>query len=117
EDRFLGYSLMCGARSALIGMGAACTRLQRELMRSHQDGKYDRFVGLSRKVDDLARHTFKAPMEGYILRMLWCLIHQGGIPAGAAHDPGGPKLDPAEFDDIRESLRRVAPDELRSIRP
>src|SRR5262249_14940539 len=26
EDRFLGYSLMCGAQAALIGMGAACTR-------------------------------------------------------------------------------------------
>ncbi len=25
EDRFLGYSLMCGARAALIGMAAACT--------------------------------------------------------------------------------------------
>ena len=28
EDRFLGYSLMCGAEAALIGMGAACTTLQ-----------------------------------------------------------------------------------------
>jgi 4-hydroxy-tetrahydrodipicolinate synthase len=117
EDRFLGYSLMCGARAALIGMGAACTRLQRELLQSHQDGKFDRFVDLSRKVDDLARHTFRAPMEGYILRMLWCLVHQGVIPASAAHDPWGPRLDPAEFDDIRECLRRVAPEDLRSIRP
>ena len=36
EDRFLGYSLMCGGSAALIGMGAACTRLQSELIRSHR---------------------------------------------------------------------------------
>jgi 4-hydroxy-tetrahydrodipicolinate synthase len=33
EDRFLGYSLMCGAKAALIGMGAACTALQSDLLR------------------------------------------------------------------------------------
>ena len=32
EDRFLGYSLMCGAQAALVGMGAACTELQAELL-------------------------------------------------------------------------------------
>jgi len=30
EDRFLGYSLRCGARAALIGMGAICCDLQAE---------------------------------------------------------------------------------------
>ena len=34
EDRFLGYSLMCGARAALIGMGAAWTSIQADLLRS-----------------------------------------------------------------------------------
>ena len=36
EDRFLGYSLMCGARAALIGMGAACTDLQADLLRAYR---------------------------------------------------------------------------------
>src|SRR5207249_417507 len=34
EDRFLGYSLMMGARAALIGMGAALTELQASLLRA-----------------------------------------------------------------------------------
>jgi len=117
EDRFLGYSLMCGARGALIGMGAACTSLQRELLLAYRESRFDRFVQLNRLVDDLARHTFKAPMEGYIQRMLWCLVHQGVIPAVAANDPWGPRLDPAEFDEIRRCLERVAPEELRRSGP
>jgi 4-hydroxy-tetrahydrodipicolinate synthase len=110
EDRFLGYSLMCGAQAALIGMGAACTTLQSELLRSHRRGQADRFLTLSRAVDDLARHTFLAPMEGYILRMLWCLVHQGIIPMEAANDPWGPSLDPSEFAAIGECLRRIEPE-------
>ncbi|MGH9650079.1 MAG: dihydrodipicolinate synthase family protein, partial [Terriglobales bacterium] len=35
EDRFLGYSLMCGAHAALIGMGAACTTLQQKLLKAY----------------------------------------------------------------------------------
>ena len=45
-------------------------------------------------VDDLAQHTFVAPMEGYIRRMLWCLRIQGVIPEDAAHDPWGPAARP-----------------------
>src|SRR5207244_3430055 len=33
EDRFLGYSLMMGARAALIGMGSALTASERETVR------------------------------------------------------------------------------------
>jgi 4-hydroxy-tetrahydrodipicolinate synthase len=87
EDRFLGYSLMCGARAALIGMGAACTSLQASLLRSFLQRDLARFHRLNRAVDDLSRHTFRAPMEGYIQRMLWCLIHHGVISPDAAHDP------------------------------
>src|SRR5882724_12225374 len=38
EDRFLGYSLMLGARAALIGMGAALTDVQAALLRAHTSG-------------------------------------------------------------------------------
>jgi 4-hydroxy-tetrahydrodipicolinate synthase len=113
EDRFLGYSLMCGAQAALIGMGAACTTLQRDLLRSYQHGQLDRFMKLNQSIDDLAQHTFLAPMEGYIQRMLWCLVHQGIIPMDAANDPWGPRLDPSEFMALGECLKRIEPEELQ----
>lgn len=108
EDRFLGYSLMCGARAALIGMGAACTALQAELIRAHGEGDAARFLRLSSAVDDLAQHTFIAPMEGYIRRMLWCLAIRGIIPEEAAHDPWGPEPGPDEYENLRRCLGRLA---------
>jgi 4-hydroxy-tetrahydrodipicolinate synthase len=107
EDRFLAYSLMCGAQAALIGMAAACTDLQAELLRTHREGRTREFLGLSPLIDDLAQHTFLAPLDGYIQRMLWCLVHQRVIPAEAAHDPWGPPLAPAEFDRIGDCLERL----------
>jgi 4-hydroxy-tetrahydrodipicolinate synthase len=107
EDRFLGYSLMAGAGAALIGMGAACTALQDAFLQSYWSGNPARFLALNGAVDDLAMHTFLAPMEGYILRMLWCLVHAGVIPAEAAHDPWGPPLGPAEFDQVGACLARL----------
>jgi 4-hydroxy-tetrahydrodipicolinate synthase len=107
EDRFLGYSLMCGAQAALIGMAAACTDLQAEFLQAYWRGDSARFLALNGAIDDLAQSTFRAPMEGYIQRMLWCLVHQGVIPADAAHDPWGPPLDPAEFDRIGACLARL----------
>jgi 4-hydroxy-tetrahydrodipicolinate synthase len=113
EDRFFGYSLMCGAEAALVGMGAACTSLQSRLLTCHQEGRSVEFMNLSRIVDDLAQNTFLPPMEGYIQRMLWCLVHQGVIPAEAAHDPWGPRLDAAEFEAIGECVRRIECEEVR----
>jgi 4-hydroxy-tetrahydrodipicolinate synthase len=107
EDRFLGYSVMCGAQAALIGMAAACTDLQAELLETHRQGSAERFLALSAAIDDLAQNTFVAPMEGYIQRMLWCLVHEGVIPAEAAHDPWGPKLDFGAFERIGVLLRRL----------
>ena len=104
EDRFLGYSIMRGARSALIGMGAACTRLQAELLRAHTEGDAARFLRLSNLVDTLAEATFVPPMEGYIRRMLWVLVHQGVIPAEAANDPWGPELPQAGYEEVGRVL-------------
>jgi len=107
EDRFLGYTLMCGAQAALIGMAAACTSSQAELLRSYWTGESERFLKLNGVVDDLAQATFKHPMEGYIQRMLWCLVHQGVIPIEAAHDPWGPPLDPGEFHRLGAVVKRL----------
>src|SRR5262249_46803953 len=102
-----GYSLMCGAEAALIGMGAACTALQNDFLQSYWNRDAARFLALNGPVDDLAQHTFVPPMEGYILRMLWCLVYEGGIPPEAAHDPWGPRLGDADHAEVRECLERI----------
>ena len=100
EDRFLGYSLMRGARAALVGMGAACSRMQAGLVRAAVGGDAPRFLELSAQADLLAEATFIRPMEGYIRRMLWVLAHQGVIPPEAAHDPWGPVLPREEYEEV-----------------
>ncbi len=107
EDRFLGYSLMAGANAALIGMGAACTAVQAALLRSYWAGDGETFLRLNPLVDRLALRTFFEPMEGYIRRMLWCLVHQGVIPLTAAYDPWGPELPETEFDELGPLVREL----------
>jgi 4-hydroxy-tetrahydrodipicolinate synthase len=104
EDRFLGYSLQRGARAALIGLGAVCCELQADLIRAHVDGRAGRFLELSDAVDMLAEAIFISPMEGYIKRLLWALVHLGVIPEKAAHDPWGPELTTDEFDRLGRAL-------------
>jgi 4-hydroxy-tetrahydrodipicolinate synthase len=107
EDRFLGYSLMCGAKAALIGMGSACTQLQANLLRSYFEGKSEEFLRLSERVDRLSQALFVPPMEGYIRRMLWTLVHLGVLSIESAHDPWGPELPQAEFVNIGKTLRAL----------
>jgi 4-hydroxy-tetrahydrodipicolinate synthase len=109
EDRFLGYSLRCGARAALIGMGAICCDLQAELIRAHMTGESARFLTLSDAVDTLAETVFVKPMEGYIRRLLWALVHLGVIPLDAANDPWGPPLSLQEFENVGRTLATLAP--------
>jgi 4-hydroxy-tetrahydrodipicolinate synthase len=104
EDRFLGYSLRRGARAALIGLGAICCELQAELIRANEAGNTDRFLELSDAVDILAEAIFISPMEGYIKRILWALVHLGVIPRSAAHDPWGPELPTDQFNEIGRRL-------------
>jgi 4-hydroxy-tetrahydrodipicolinate synthase len=107
EDRFLGYSLLCGAPTALVGMGAACTAAQVELLRTHRAGEHAAFLRLTGLLDGLGRATFVEPMEGYVRRMLWCLVHEGLIPRESAHDPWGPPLPSEEFDRLGDTLRSL----------
>ena len=108
EDRFLGYSLQRGARAALIGMGAICCDLQAELIRAHAAGDSRGFLTLSDAVDRLAETIFVQPMEGYIRRLLWALVHLGVIPLEAANDPWGPQLDRDEFEAVGRTLNALA---------
>lgn len=107
EDRFLGYSVMAGARAALIGMAAAAPRFQHEMLQAYLAGEHERFLSLSDRVDRFAQATFIQPMEGYIRRMLWCLVQLGVIPEEAAHDPWGPPVTQAELHQVTAVMRAI----------
>jgi 4-hydroxy-tetrahydrodipicolinate synthase len=107
EDRFLGYSLLLGARAALIGMGAALPDLQADLIRARLAEDWSRFVALSDLCDRFAQTTFIEPMEGYIRRMLWAVAAEGAIPAEACDDPWGPSLPLEERVAVERMVRDV----------
>ena len=102
EDRFFGYSVMAGATSALVGMGAALPDVQAELLHAWRDRQWDRFVALSAQCDRLAQATFTEPMEGYIRRMLWAAAADGALPRDACDDPWGPALPESERDAVEQ---------------
>jgi 4-hydroxy-tetrahydrodipicolinate synthase len=106
EDRFLGYSILMGATAALVGMGAALTDLQCDLLRARGVGDDARFNKLLRVLDRFAQATFVPPIEGYVRRMLWAAAADGVIPANACDDPWAPIEVPGE----REAVTRAVHD-------
>jgi 4-hydroxy-tetrahydrodipicolinate synthase len=104
EDRFLGYSVMAGATSALVGMGAALPDVQVDLLHAWRDRQWERFVALSALCDRLAQATFTEPMEGYIRRMLWAAAADGAIPPEACDDPWGPALPESEREAVEQAV-------------
>ncbi|HEY8257597.1 MAG TPA: dihydrodipicolinate synthase family protein [Gemmatimonadales bacterium] len=107
EDRFLGYSLMLGARAALIGMGAALPDLQAGLLRAYAEGDWTRFMRLSEVCDRFSQVTFVDPMEGYIRRMLWAACAEGAIHPDSCDDPWGPSLPQAERHAVERMVGHV----------
>lgn len=107
EDRFLGYSLMMGARAALIGMAAALTDIQVKLIDAKKHGDDHAFLRLSTQLDAFGSVTFTAPMEGYIRRMLWALAADSVIPDEACDDPWGPALPETEREIVRRAVREA----------
>lgn len=105
EDRFLGESLALGARAALIGMGAALTDVQVDLLRARAVGDDATFTRLAELCDEFAAVTFREPVEGYVRRMLWAAAAEGAIPDDACDDPWGPPLDPAERAAVRQAVQ------------
>ena len=112
EDRFLGYSLMMGADSALIGMGAALTGLQTDLMKSFYKQDFDNFFYRSQFVDRFAMATFNHPVEGYISRMLYALSWMDIVSRNAIYDPWGPELENSDIDAVSDFLTTL-PTELK----
>jgi 4-hydroxy-tetrahydrodipicolinate synthase len=104
EDRFLGYSVMTGATSALVGMGAALPDVQADLLHAWRDRQWDRFVALSALCDRLAQATFTEPMEGYVRRMLWAAAADGALPREACDDPWGPTLPEQEREAVEQAV-------------
>jgi 4-hydroxy-tetrahydrodipicolinate synthase len=104
EDRFLGYSVMLGARAALIGLGAALTELPAALLTAYAQRDFATFLDAATRCDALAAATFGAPLEGYVRRMLWALAADGVIPPEACDDPWGPTLAAAECDAVRRAV-------------
>jgi 4-hydroxy-tetrahydrodipicolinate synthase len=112
EDRFLGYSVMLGARAALVGMGAALPDVQADLLHAWRDRDYARFAAGSALCDRFAQVTFTEPMEGYIRRMLWAAAADGALPPEACDDPWGPAV-PA---DERAPIEQLVHDARRDAR-
>jgi 4-hydroxy-tetrahydrodipicolinate synthase len=108
EDRFLGYSLLLGAQAALIGMGAAVPGPQAALVRAALNGDAAQWARLTRAVDAFGRVIFRAPMEGYIRRILWALADTGVIPEAATADPEGPSLAATEREEVRRATVALA---------
>jgi 4-hydroxy-tetrahydrodipicolinate synthase len=104
EDRFLGYSLMMGARAALIGLAAARTSLSAALLRAYAAEDWPRFHELAALCDRFAQVAFTEPMEGYIRRMLWVLASDGVIPWEGAHDPWGPEVPAWQLEALGAAL-------------
>jgi 4-hydroxy-tetrahydrodipicolinate synthase len=107
EDRFLGYSLMMGAKSALIGMGAALTSLPAALLDAFRRGDHARFLTLADACDRLGAATFGEPVDGYVRRMLWLLASQGVIPPEAAYDPWGPPVPEGQLQAVERAAREL----------
>jgi len=107
EDRMLPYTLMRGAQAALIGMGAALTSMQAELIASYFARDYATFHELADKVDRFAEVTFYEPMEKYIVRMLGALMLLGVISEEAVNDPLGYRLESEEVERLNEGLREI----------
>lgn len=104
EDRFLGYSIMLGAHSALVGMGAALTDLQCDLLRAHAASNSADFVQLSKVLDRFSQRTFIPPMDGYIQRMLWAMVSEGVLSPDASDDPWGPSLPQSQRDAVVQAV-------------
>lgn len=105
EDRFLGYSLMLGARAALIGMGAALTDVQTDLVRAAIAEDWLRFVPLAELCDRFGQATFTEPIEGYIRRMLWAAAAEGALPLEACDDPWGPPVPSDQRAAVERAVR------------
>ncbi|MGA5556027.1 dihydrodipicolinate synthase family protein [Streptomyces lavendulocolor] len=108
EDRMFGPSLMWGADTALVGIAAARVPLTSAVLDAWRAADHERFVRASARLDRFAEVTFRAPIEGYVQRMLWAAVWEGLVPEEAAHDPYGPALPEGERRAVVDCLEALA---------
>ncbi len=110
EDRMFGPSLMWGADTALVGIAAAQVELTTGVLDAWTQRDNDdaaAFLEASNRLDRFAEATFRAPIEGYVQRMLWAAVWEGLIPAEAAYDPYGPVLGAEERQRVIDVLEEL----------
>lgn len=108
EDRMFGPSLLWGADTALVGIGAALPDWTVEVLDAWRQRDYPRFVAASQRLDQFAAATFREPMEGYVQRMAWVAAWQEILPEHLAVDPYGPALDAGERTALVTELTRLS---------
>ena len=87
-----------------MGIAAAVPELTLDVAQTWRNGKADAFLAASARLDRFAAVTFRAPMEGYVQRMMWAAEWEGSIPAESAHDAFGPRLPPSERTKVFDCL-------------
>lgn len=107
EDRMFGYTMMRGAKGALIGLSSVYTKLQKDMVNAYLEEDYKTFIEKSKIIDNLAEHTFYAPMEGYIERVLYILAKKGIIAMEAVNDPYGPGVNDSERNRIDKFISEL----------
>jgi 4-hydroxy-tetrahydrodipicolinate synthase len=112
EDRMLGPSLMWGAESVLVGLGAAAAEVTTRVVRSWFAGDMATFIAESARLDEFASVIFREPMDGYVQRMLWLAAEQGLVPEEYARDYHGQQIHPDERRDVERAFARAVGDAL-----
>ncbi|MFW6311830.1 MAG: dihydrodipicolinate synthase family protein [Nanoarchaeota archaeon] len=107
EDRFFAYSLIRGAIGALVGLGAICPDIQKNMMNLYFANNYEKFIKYMVKVDKLAEAIFIHPMEGYIERLLYFLYLQGIIAKESVNDPFGPGINDLDKNNIKKLYKKI----------
>ena len=90
----------------MIGLAAALTDCPAALLEARACAAWDRFQELTSVLDEFARATFRAPMEGYVQRMLWAL-EADGVFQREAFDPWCPGLASDERDRVFAAVRAL----------
>ncbi|WP_228002808.1 dihydrodipicolinate synthase family protein [Nocardia australiensis] len=108
EDRMFGASLTWGAEAALVGIGAAAVPLTRAVLDAFAGDNLPAFLDATRRLDEFAAATFRAPFDGYVQRMTWVAGEQGLLPEDMLTDPYAPPLPSDERDRVLDMLHRLS---------
>ena len=104
NDNFILESFLWGCDGALIGAAAQDTKRIVECFKSSVEGKWDRAIELSHKMQPLVDAVFTPPIRKYRARLKACLYLQGVIPNKVMRPPLT-EVPKEELDYWRQMLR------------